>query len=366
MQVVKAINPLDGSIDYTLINKYYDVVVPVNQYLSYLKATGKSLNTIKNYCFHLKSYFSFLEELGVEYNCVDTDTLVSFIQWLRKPIRSLQVDYLCPEDCICDKTVNTIITAISSFYQYTCRKEGFKNPVIYASVPIPADSYKSFLIHAGRKTTSKNLLKRKTVKRIVSTIDDDSFKTFFSSVKSLRDKVIILLMHEGGLRIGEVLSLWIDDLFLWDKRIRILPKDNLLNGARVKNRTERFIDISSPLSKLIDDYLLFKRPDCFETSHLFVVEKGPNTGKPLSYNTVYKMFRYYSRLTGVSVTPHLLRHAHATSLIRAGWDASFVQKRLGHAQVQTTINTYVHLNDDDLKRSYQKYELWKEGCNEPK
>ncbi len=81
MQVVKAINPYDFGTDYVLINKGFDVVVPVKKYLDYLKATGKSPNTIKNYCFHLKSYFRFLEELGVEYNSVDTDTLVSFIQW---------------------------------------------------------------------------------------------------------------------------------------------------------------------------------------------------------------------------------------------------------------------------------------------
>jgi len=135
--------------------------------------------------------------------------------------------------------------------------------------------YKGFLIHAGKKAVSKNLLKRNTVKRIVPTVDDDSFKAFFSCIRSLRDKIIILLMYEGGLRIGEVLSLWIDDLFLWDKRIRILPKDDLPNGARVKSRVERFVDISSQLSKLLDDYLLFKRPDCCDTSHLFVVEKCP-------------------------------------------------------------------------------------------
>jgi integrase/recombinase XerD len=36
-------------------------------------------------------------------------------------------------------------------------------------------------------------------------------------------------------------------------------------------------------------------------------------------------------------------------------DAAYVQKRLGHASVQTTINTYVHLSDDDLKQAYQVY-----------
>jgi integrase len=108
-------------------------------------------------------------------------------------------------------------------------------------------------------------------------------------------------MYEGGLRISEVLSLWIDDLFLWDKRIRILPKYDLPNGARVKLRMEGFTDISSKFAELLDDYLLFNHPDCYDTSHLFVVEKGPNTGKPLSYNTVYKMFKYYSGISGVSL-----------------------------------------------------------------
>lgn len=231
MQVVKAINSNDFSTEYILINKNYDIVLPVRKYLNYLKATGKSPNTIRSYCFHLKAYFSFLEELSLEYNCVDTDTLVSFIQWLRKPIRSMQVDFLYREDSVCDNTVNTIITAISSFYQYICRITEFINPVIYATVPIPANGYKSFLIHTGKKVVSKNLLKRYTVKRIVTTISDEQFKIFFSCIKSLRDKLIVLLMYEGGLRIGEVLSLWIDDLFLWDKRVRVLPKGDLPNGA---------------------------------------------------------------------------------------------------------------------------------------
>ena len=356
MQVVKAINPNDFSTEYILINKNHDIVIPVRKYLNYLKATGKSPNTIRSYCFHLKAFFSFLEELSLEYNTVDTDTLVSFIQWLRKPIRSMQVDFLYPEDSVCDQTVNTIIAAISSFYQYVCRMEGFRNPVIYAAVPIPANGYKGFLIHTGRKMVSKNLLKRNTIKRIVTTIPEDKFKDFFSCIRSLRDKLIVLLMFEGGLRVGEVLSMWIDDLLLWDKRIRILPKDDLPNGARVKSRVERFVDISSQLAQLLDDYLLFKRPDCHDTSHLFVMEKGLNTGKPLTYDTVYKMFKYYSRISGIHLHPHVLRHSHATALIRAGWDASFVQRRLGHAQVQTTINTYVHLSDEDLKQSYQKYE----------
>jgi len=59
--------------------------------------------------------------------------------------------------------------------------------------------------------------------------------------------------------------------------------------------------------------------------------------------------------TGIKTNLHLFRHTHATELIRQGWDMAHVQKRLGHASVQTTINTYAHLTDDDLKRAYHQY-----------
>ena len=64
------------------------------------------------------------------------------------------------------------------------------------------------------------------------------------------------------------------------------------------------------------------------------------------------------------MTPHKLRHTHATELIRSGWDAAYVQKRLGHANVQTTINTYVHLSNDDMKGKYLEYLQRRESIND--
>ena len=128
---------------------------------------------------------------------------------------------------------------------------------------------------------------------IATTVSDELFDNFFKCIKSSKDKLIVLLMYEGGLRVGEVLGLWIEDLSILNKQVRILPRDDLINEARAKSRFERFVDISSQLTKLLDDYLLFIRSDCWNTNHLFVNEKGANTGKPLVYNTVYKMFKYY-------------------------------------------------------------------------
>jgi hypothetical protein len=56
----------------------------------------------------------------------------------------------------------------------------------------------------------------------------------------------------------------------------------------------------------------------------------------------------------------MLRHTHATELIRADWDVSYVQKRLGHAQVQSTMS-YVHLDDEDMAKKWRHFQEQRHG-----
>ena len=60
-------------------------------------------------------------------------------------------------------------------------------------------------------------------------------------------------------------------------------------------------------------------------------------------------------MTGVRFSPHAFRHTHATELLRAGVRMELVAKRLGHASVQTTIDTYGHLGVEDLREELDAY-----------
>lgn len=101
---------------------------------------------------------------------------------------------------------------------------------------------------------------------------------------------------------------------------------------------------------MIDEY-----PEDIDSDYVFVNIWEGELGAPMTYPAVDSLFRRLYKKTGIKASPHLLRHTHATELIRTGWDMAHVQKRLGHADVQTTINTYVHLLDDDLKSAYKEY-----------
>jgi len=72
----------------------------------------------------------------------------------------------------------------------------------------------------------------------------------------------------------------------------------------------------------------------------------------MTYSAVASLFNRLKKKTGIDARPHLFRHTHAaTDLIRDGWEMAHVQK--GHASIQTTVDTYVHLTEGDLKEEYQ-------------
>ena len=156
------------------------------------------------------------------------------------------------------------------------------------------------------------------------------------------------------MRIGQALGLRHADIQSWDNVIRVVPRDDNSNGARAKIKDAHTIHVSADLMCLYADYLVYEF-DEIESDYVFVNLWEGERGRPMTYGSVADLFRRLSRKTGILVHPHMLRHTHATELLRSGWDAAYVQKRLGHAQIQTTINTYTHLTDDDMKKAYQAY-----------
>ena len=136
--------------------------------------------------------------------------------------------------------------------------------------------------------------------------------------------------------------------------IRIVPRTDNANGSRSKTRDAYNIHISKELMDLYTEYLLHEF-DEIESDYVFVNLWDGVIGQPMKYGSVADLFRRLSKKTGIEAHPHMLRHTHATELIRSGWDAAHVQKRLGHQQVQTVLNTYTHLSDQDMKEAYQTY-----------
>lgn len=340
-----------------LIDKRCDFVEPVKLYLDYLTALEKSPHTLENYCRHLARYFAFLEREQVDWRSVRPDDLVHFIQWLRDRTRR-------NESYLSERTVNTIVAAVSSFYRYHIQRgTQLENPVLYEQISDRFSQFKRLLVHLGHGKTIKRSLKLKEPQRRFKTVKDDDFARFFSSTENLQFKCILLLMREGGLRIGEVLGIWLQDIEFHRNGVWVRCRRDLDNQASAKSMREgeeRFVDLSPSLMALLDHLVLMHT---FDTDHLFVVlkktardKRGRITyGRPLNRHAVKAMFRHYSCKNQLPLHAHMLRHTHATELIRSDWDVSYVQKRLGHAQVQSTM-IYVHLDDEDMGKKWHHFQ----------
>ena len=340
-----------------LIDERCDFVEPVKLYLDHLASLEKSPHTLENYCRHLARFFVFLEREHVDWLNVKPDDLVHFIQWLRDRTRR-------NESYLSERTVNTIVAAVSSFYRYHIQRGAqLESPVLYEQISDRFSKFKRFLVHLRHGRTTKRSFKLKEPERRPQIAKDSDFAQFFSSTANLQFRCILLLMREGGLRVGEVLGLWLQDIEFHRNGVWVRRRRNLENEALAKSMCdggERFVDLSPGLMALLDQLVLKHN---FDTDHLFVVlkktakdKRGRMTyGRPLNRHAVKAMFRYYSRKNQLPLHAHMLRHTHATELIRADWDVSYVQKRLGHAQVQSTM-IYVHLDDEGMGKKWQHFQ----------
>jgi integrase/recombinase XerD len=354
---------VEGRRRLYLIDERSDFVQPVKLYLDHLSALEKSPHTLENYCRHLGRFFIFLHREQIYWRSTKPDDLVHFIQWLRG-VSGHSKRVGADGKSVSESTVNTIMAAVSSFYRYHIQRGSqIENPVLYEQISDRFSKFNRFLVHLSHGRTTKRSLKLKEPTRRITTVTDAHFAEFFSSTDNLQFRCIMLLMREGGLRVGEVLGLWIQDVEFHRNGVWIRRRANLVNQALAKSLREgeeRFVDLSPSLMALLD--LLVLRHG-FDTDHLFVVLKknardkhGHATyGQPLNRHAVKAMFRHYSRKNQVALHAHMLRHTHATELIRADWDVSYVRKRLGHAHVESTM-IYVHLDDEDMRTKWQQFQ----------
>ena len=160
----------------------------------------------------------------------------------------------------------------------------------------------------------------------------------------LRDLACIETLYGCGLRISELLSLRMEDVFLEDGFIRVIGK-----GGK-----ERLVPLGGRAKKAILDYLEKGRPFFEKTKNplLFLSKRG----KKISRMGFWKRLRKYVDMAGIKkhVTPHTFRHSFATHLLEGGADLRAVQLMLGHSDISTT-QIYTHLSREYLKEIVRSF-----------
>lgn len=213
--------------------------VPVMRYLKYLDTTGKSSNTQKTYCYALKHYLEYLDDKEKDFKEVTVRDLAEFVGWLRNPYSNSKVTPLHQTNAKrSEKTVNLIITAATNFYDYLYRIQEIQYNMIEKLIKQVFTGgrtrYKDFLYHINKdKSSSKNILKLKEPRKKVQVLSKEEVEQIYKATTNIRDRLLIKLLFETGLRIGEVLSLFIEDFIFNHKnghRIQLKDRGELSNS----------------------------------------------------------------------------------------------------------------------------------------
>ncbi|ESU33269.1 hypothetical protein G3A_07045 [Bacillus sp. 17376] len=348
---------------YMLLDGVGKPVIPVMQYLKFLDTGGKSGNTQKTYCYSLKLYFEFLQENRKEYIDVKLEDFIEFVAWLRNPYGATKISPIEKVSSVrTERTVNLTITAVTNFYDFLHRNEALDKNVVdrlFKQVfPGGKRKYKDFLFHVNKgKSSSRNIIKIKVPRRKVEVLTKQEVELLIEATSNIRDKFLLQLLFETGLRIGEALSLFIEDFKIDHKkgnRIHLVNRGELENGAKLKTG-ERNIFVSQALMDLYDDYLYEVLDDLnTATNFLFVKLRGDKMGQAMNYMDVSALFKRLKKKTGINVHPHLFRHTHATIFFKETKDIKQVQERLGHSQIQTTMNLYLHPSTEEIRENWER------------
>ena len=273
----------------------------IDRYRRYLKRRNFSSHTIKSYL----------------------NILAQFIAWLTVPLHETTrheidsyVDHLMGKR-LSPKTITCHLQTIRLFFAYLIDDEGLPipNPITKVSIRLP--------------------------KPLPRHLQDDQVRKFLAVITDPRDRAMVMLMLRCGLRVEEVSHLTLDAVELSRNRLFVANG----NGGK-----DRVVYVSNDAKSALEAYMKVRSS---KARPIFLVQKGPLTGTPLSVRGIQKRIEYYARESKIKVSCHSLRHTMATQLLNADADLSTIQDLLGHTHI-TTTQRYCRVSNVKLQRDYYK------------
>ena len=277
----------------------------IKSYQSYLRIErGLSKNTIENYTFDLERLCLFLNENAISISPIQIseETIQHFIYSVSKEVNP--------------RSQARIISGLKSFFSYLIFEDyRSDNPMELIETP-----------KTGRKLP--DTLSVEEIDSLITAID-------LSSNEGERNRAMLETLYGCGLRVSELVSLKISDLFFEEGFIKITGKGNKQRFVPIGNLTQKYIHI---YKDHIRTHLVIKKG---HEDTLFLNRRGNQLSRAMIF-TIIKDLATKIELNK-SISPHTLRHSFATHLLENGADLRSIQLMLGHESI-TTTEIYVHLD----------------------
>ena len=274
----------------------------INQYLDYLKVEkNNSPATVKTYGFFLNKFSDYIKESYPNLNNL-SDLTIDHVKTYRYTLKQKTA------------TQNLALIVLRVFFKFL-RKNNLAD-INYEQIEL-----------AKTEERQVRFLTTEQVNKLLNTPDS-------RTKKGKRDRAILEVLFDTGLRVSELLSLTLPQINFDRKEITVIGK-----GSK-----RRVVFISDQAVKYLNKYL----------------ETYPIKDKIFSITskTVQNIVKIYCHRAMLSkiITPHGLRHSLATNLLSSGADLRSIQEILGHKNIATT-QIYTHVTNEQLSQTYKKFHI---------
>ena len=288
----------------------------IKEYQNYLKLErGLSKNTIDNYTFDVEKLVLFLtqKEINISPIQITEEVIQQFIYEMASQVNP--------------RSQSRLISGLKSFFNYLIF-EDYRNDTPLELIEVPK---------TGRKLPDT-----------LSTIEIDSLiqAIDLSTPEGERNKAMLETLYSCGLRVSELISLKLSDLFFEEGFIKITGKGN----------KQRFVPVGKSTIKIVTSYVNQIRVHMsiqknFEDT-LFLNRRGRQLSRAMVF-TIIKNLAIKINLNK-TISPHTFRHSFATHLLENGADLRSIQLMLGHESI-TTTEVYMHLDRKFLSEVLNNY-----------
>jgi len=277
----------------------------IKNYQSYLRIErGLSKNTIENYTFDIERLCLFLSDNVIEVSPIKIteETIQQFIYFISQHINA--------------RSQARVISGLKSFFSYLIFEDYRQdNPIELIETP-----------KTGRKLPET--LSVEEIDSLIGVID-------LTSNEGERNRAMLETLYGCGLRVSELVSLKISDLFFDEGFIKITGKGNKQRFVPIGNLTQKYINI---YKDTIRTHVNVKK-EYGDT--LFLNRRGGQLTRAMIFTIINDLSQKIE--LNKKISPHTFRHSFATHLLENGADLRSIQLMLGHESI-TTTEIYLHLD----------------------
>lgn len=224
------------------------------------------------------------------------------------------------------------LSGVKSFYNYLLMTDKIEQS--------PAE----FITAPKSRRELPDVLTVEEVERIIGSIDT-------TTIKGRRDRAMLEMLYSCGLRVTELISLRMSDLFLGEGYIRVMGKGNKQRLVPIGRLAQEW------LMQYLDDRRELLKDKTTKGSNVQAVFLS-NRRTELTRVMIFTIIRNATKDAGITktVSPHTFRHSFATHLYTGGASIRQVQDMLGHQSI-TTTEIYTHLDPEHLRGAIDKIKL---------